>query len=112
MGLFDDLKGQLFQAAEGQAQAMLSQAVANAAPGGMGGLLSTLQSSGLGDQVTSWLTANASNLPVSADQLKSVLGNEQIGQIAAHLGLDPNNIAEALAEHLPALAAAHQEQAG
>ena len=111
MGLFDELKGAAFQAVEGQAQSMLSQAVAGNMPGGMGGLLSTLQSSGMGAQVESWLTENASNLPISADQLKSVLGNEQLQQIASSMGLDPNNIAETLAEHLPALAAAHQDQA-
>jgi uncharacterized protein YidB (DUF937 family) len=111
MGLFDELKGAAFQAVEGQAQAMLTQAVAGNMPGGMGGLLSMLQSSGMGDQVASWLSQNATNLPVSADQLKSVLGNEQLGQIASSMGLDPEKIAETLAEHLPALAAAHQEQA-
>ncbi|HTK33734.1 MAG TPA: YidB family protein [Caulobacteraceae bacterium] len=111
MGLFDDLKGQVFQAAEGAAQSMLSQAVAGAAPGGMGGLLATLQSSGMGEHVASWLSANAQNLPISADQLKSALGNEQLGQIAASMGLDPDKVAETLAEHLPALAAAHQDEA-
>ena len=111
MGLFDELKGAAFQAIEGQAQSMLSQAVSGNLPGGMGGLLATLHSSGMGEHVSSWLTENASNLPISADQLKAALGNQQLGQIAASMGLDPDKIAETLAEHLPALAAAHQEGA-
>ena len=64
------------------------------------------QAGGLGDQVSSWLSANASNLPVSADQLKAVLGDEHITQIASAMGLSTDQIAETLAEHLPALAAA------
>lgn len=107
MGLFDELKGAAFQAAEGAAQSVLSQAVSSTTDGGMDGLLAKLQAGGLGDQVTSWLSANASNLPVSADQLKAVLGDEHITQIASAMGLSTDQIAETLAEHLPALAAAH-----
>jgi uncharacterized protein YidB (DUF937 family) len=109
MGLFDELKGAAFQAIEGEAQTLLGQAVSNNLPGGMGGLLSSLQSSGLGDHVASWLNQNATNLPINADQLLAALGDGRLQQIAASMGLDPSKVAETLAEHLPALAAAHRD---
>ena len=108
MGLFDDVKGMALQAAEGEVHNLLGGAVDNAIPGGLGGLLSKLQAGGLGEQVQSWV-GNGHNLPVSEDQLQSVLGDEHVQQIAQHLGLDPQQVLQHLAAHLPGLAA---EKAG
>ena len=103
MNLFDELKGAVFEAAEGTAQSMLAKAVEGGLPGGLGGLLGQLQGSGLGEQVSSWL-APGGNLPISADQLRAVLGNEQLQQIGDNLGLPMDKISEMLAEHLPGIA--------
>ena len=103
MGLFDELKGVAFQAAEGAAQTLLANAVSNA-PAGMQGILGKLEAAGLGDQVQSWLSSGA-NLPISADQLKAALGDPHLQQIAQSMGLPADQIAEALAEHLPGIAA-------
>ena len=104
MGLFDDIKGAVFQAAEGEAQSLIGGAVEKAVPGGLDGLLSKLQEGGLGEQVSSWL-GDGQNLPVSADQLQSVLGDEHVQRIAEHLGLPADQLLQGLAEHLPGLVA-------
>jgi uncharacterized protein YidB (DUF937 family) len=64
--------------------------------------LDKLQQSGLGPQVSSWL-GDGKNLPITADQLKAALGNEQIQQIAADFGLPMDKILATVAEHLPAI---------
>lgn len=104
MGMFDDIKGAVFQAAEGGAQGLIGGAIEKAVPGGLGGLLSKLQAGGLGEHVQSWI-GDGHNLPVSADQLQGVLGEEHVQQIAQHLGLDPQQVLQGLSEHLPGLAA-------
>jgi uncharacterized protein YidB (DUF937 family) len=104
MGLFDELKGAVFQAAEGEAQNLIGGAVESAVPGGLDGLIGKLQAGGLGEQVSSWL-GEGSNLPISPDQLQSVLGDEHVQQIADHLGLPVDQILQGLTEHLPGLVA-------
>lgn len=103
MGLFDELKGAVFQAAEGTAQSALASALENVAPGGVGGLLAKLQGGGLGEQVSSWLAAGH-NLPVNADQIRAALGDEHLRQMASSMGLDVDQISDALATHLPNIA--------
>lgn len=104
MGLFDDVKGAIFNAAEGGANGVLHNAISDATDGGLQGLLGKLQAGGLGEQVQSWISSGQ-NLPISADQLKDVLGNEHLQQIASSMGLPLDKVADALAEHLPGLAA-------
>ena len=68
--------------------------------GGLSGLVETFQSKGLGDIVSSWV-GTGQNMPVSAQQLQSVLGNEYVQQIAAKAGISPDNAGSALAGLLP-----------
>jgi uncharacterized protein YidB (DUF937 family) len=42
-------------------------------------------------------------LPITADQLRAALGNEQIQQLAAHSGLPMDKILATVAENLPAI---------
>lgn len=70
--------------------------------GGMSGLVSALQDGGLGDQVKSWL-GNGANVSVSADQLRSALGDDKIATIAAKFGLDTDAAASQLSNFLPGL---------
>jgi uncharacterized protein YidB (DUF937 family) len=104
MGLFDDIKGALFQTAEGEAQGLIGGAVEKAVPGGLDGLLSKLQQGGLGEEVRSWV-GDGHNIPVSPDQIQGALGDEHVQQIAQHMGLDPTQVLQGLSEHLPSLAA-------
>ena len=107
MSLFGDLansiKGTVYEAAEGGAQGLIGKVVDSQAEGGLGGLLAKLQDGGMGAQVSSWL-GEGHNLPVSADQLQGVLGNEQVQKMAGSLGLSSDQILQGLSEHLPAIA--------
>ncbi|MGO1077784.1 YidB family protein [Inquilinus sp. CA228] len=96
MSLFDSIKGAIGDAAG--PQGLLSNALAQV--GGLQGILAKLQAGGLGDQVKSWVGTGA-NLPVSAEQIRSALGNEQVQQIAAAIGIPTDTVLAFLSEHLP-----------
>jgi len=66
----------------------------------LGGLVSGLQSNGLGDMAASWL-GDGANASISADQLKSVLGGDQVAQAAAQLGASEGDLLNGLKEALP-----------
>jgi len=68
--------------------------------GDLQGLVAKLQQGGLNAQVQSWL-GNGTNLPITADQLRSALGNQQVQQIARQLGLPVDEALKVVAEHLP-----------
>jgi len=57
---------------------------------------------GLGEVVGSWI-GKGDNLPVSADQLKEVLGSDLLGKLAGQLGMDPAQASGQLADMLPGL---------
>ena len=105
MGLFDNLSGSLGglvgQMTAAAAPALISAALAKTNLGDMQGLVTQLQQGVLGTQVNSWL-GNGANMPVSADQLRAALGNEQVQQLAAHFGIPVDAALKMLAEHLPA----------
>lgn len=63
--------------------------------GGLNDIVGRLSQGGLQDVVQSWLGSGA-NLPISAEQLQSVLGSDQVAQIAQSLGINPAQIADAL----------------
>jgi uncharacterized protein YidB (DUF937 family) len=121
MGLLDNLgaiAGQLggIQNANGTAdpkaalvQAVLGMLVHGNEPGGLGGsggigglggLLQRFQSAGLGDQIASWIGSGA-NTPISADQIKSALGDGPLRALAEHAGLDEDEAASHLSSLLP-----------
>jgi len=106
MGLLQDLNlGGLLQGALGQIEAQAAPTLINALLaktqfGDLNGLVAHLQQGGLQSQVQSWLGPGA-NLPVTADQLKAVLGNSQVQEMARHLGLPVDAALSMLAQHLP-----------
>jgi uncharacterized protein YidB (DUF937 family) len=106
MGLLDELNlGSLLQGAIGQIESGAAAPLVNALLaktqfGDLNGLVAQLQKGGLGPQVQSWL-GNGTNMPVSADQLKSVLGNAQVQEMARHLGLPVDAALNLLSQHLP-----------
>jgi uncharacterized protein YidB (DUF937 family) len=104
--IFGDILGGALKGIAGQVETqalpvILSQVLGKTDLGSVGGLLQKLQQSGLGPQVSSWL-GNGTNMPVTADQLKSALGNQNLSQIAAQLGLPMDQLLGQLAQHLPA----------
>jgi uncharacterized protein YidB (DUF937 family) len=104
MGLLDSLggalKGVLGQVEADAVPALISAVLAKTNVGDLQGLVNKLQQGGLNDQVQSWL-GNGANLPVTVDQLRAALGNEQVQQIARELGLPIDGALKLLAEYLP-----------
>lgn len=68
----------------------------------IGSLVSGFQEKGLGDVTSSWLS-DGENAPVSAEQLKEVLGGEKIAQAASELGTDEGSLLSGLQDALPQL---------
>jgi uncharacterized protein YidB (DUF937 family) len=96
MGLFDSLKGMLGEAEAAALPTMLARVI----PGGLQGMLSQFQQSGMGSQVSSWL-GNGPNEPITAGQLQSVLQQEQVAKLAQSLGIPTDKVLEFLSAHLP-----------
>jgi uncharacterized protein YidB (DUF937 family) len=70
--------------------------------GGLQGLIQSFQQGGLGDIVNSWVS-KGQNLPISAEQLQSVLGGSSLGNIASQLGMNQEEASGSLASMLPQL---------
>ncbi len=66
----------------------------------LGGLLNNLNSGGLGDLVNSWL-GDGANANISPEQISDVLGQNNIADFAAKLGLSEQEAAGGLSEALP-----------
>ncbi len=106
MGLLDSLIGEMGESLEGSpgAHQELLQSVMGlfANSGGLAGLVSMFTQGGLGNLVSSWVSTGK-NLPISASQITQVLGSQQLGQLAAKVGLSPQAASTGLAQLLPAL---------
>ena len=118
MGLFDSVIGAVsaqLQGGEGLqglmstlgAKPELLQAATSllgndSAHGGLQGLIEKFQQGGLGDVVSSWV-GKGENLPISAEQLTSVLGNDTLTGLASKIGVNTNDLAGQLSSVLPGL---------
>jgi uncharacterized protein YidB (DUF937 family) len=100
MGLLDSIRGSLGQVAAAEAPALISAALAKTNLGDFHGLVTKLQQGGLNEQVTSWL-GNGTNLQLTADQLRTALGNDQIKEMAEHFGVPGDAALQLLAKNLP-----------
>ncbi|RXZ43968.1 YidB family protein [Crenobacter cavernae] len=99
MALWDQLGG-LFGSEEGGVSGAVQQLLER--NGGLSGLVEKFQQGGLSEVVGSWV-GTGENLPVSAEQIQSVLGNEQVTALAEKVGIDPQQLSANLAEYLPQL---------
>jgi uncharacterized protein YidB (DUF937 family) len=103
MGILDSLEnsGILGQLGAAVLPAVLGEVMGT---GGQGGTLSSivakLQQAGFGNQVSSWI-GNGQNLPITADQLKQVLGSDVVRQLAAKYNIPIDQVSEVLAHQLP-----------
>src|SRR5271154_4113856 len=103
MGIFDSLenspalKGALGQLEAAVLPAVLSEVFGSGGQGGLNAIVAKLQQAGLGDQVKSWIGSGA-NLPITADQLHQVLGNDTVRQLAAKYNIPVDQISEILAK--------------
>ena len=88
---------------QGGITGVLGELLANdGAGGGLRGLVEKFNEAGLGEVVGSWI-GKGDNLPVSAEQLKEVLGGDLLGKLAGQLGVDPAQASGQLADLLPGL---------
>jgi uncharacterized protein YidB (DUF937 family) len=101
MGLLDSVAsavlGKLGGQQGGMAQIALDMFNQN---GGIGGVLDKFKAGGLAEQAASWV-GKGENLPVSAEQISSVLGSGAIADMAAKFGISPETLSAQIAEHLP-----------
>ena len=110
MGLFDSIAGQVTQqamsdknGAEGNhIMQLLTGLLSNPEIGGISGLVSAFQKNGLGDVAASWISNNA-NLPISAEQIQSALGQGPLQDVANKMGLSAGDVASTLSDRLPGL---------
>jgi len=100
LGLGDALKGLLGQAESAALPTMINAVLAQTQYHDLNGLVAALENGGLGPQVQSWLGPGA-NLPVTAEQLKAVIGNAQVQEFARHLGLPVDQTLKVIAQYLP-----------
>jgi uncharacterized protein YidB (DUF937 family) len=100
MGLLDSLKGALGQVEASALPTVINAVLAQTQYHDLNGLIVALEKGGLGPQVKSWL-GNGANMPITADQLKAVLGNAQVQEFARHLGLSVDETLKLLAQYLP-----------
>ncbi|MHB2208928.1 YidB family protein [Methylobacterium sp. CM6257] len=96
MSLFSTLGGSLEQMALKALPGILQQVL----PGGLNALLDQLRRSGYESQVNSWL-GRGPNEPITAEDLRKVLDNEQVRQMAQKLGVPMDQLFPTLAKALP-----------
>ena len=107
MGILDSLenspqlRGVLGQLGAAVLPAVLGEVMGTGSQGGLNAIVGKLQQAGLGDQVKSWIGTGA-NLPITADQVRQVLGNDAVRQLAAKYNIPVDQIAELLAHQIPA----------
>lgn len=94
-GLVGNLLNQ-YGGAEGVASQVLNQM------GGVQGVLDKLQQSGLGGQVSSWL-GKGPNEPISPQDVTNALGHGPVADVAAKLGIPPEQLSQVMAQVLPGL---------
>jgi uncharacterized protein YidB (DUF937 family) len=105
MGLFDGLIGSVLSNLGNQTDNPMLRSVASMLAnheGGIDGLIQSFKDKGMGDTIASWI-GSGENAPISADQLKDVLGEGRIAEIANSLGITHGDAAGQLATALPQL---------
>ena len=106
MGIFDSLENSpAFKSALGQLgaavlPAVLSEVMGTGGQGGLSAIVAKLEQAGLGEQVKSWI-GSGQNLPISADQLRQVLGNDTVRQLATKYNIPVDQLSAVLAHQLP-----------
>ena len=109
MGFLDDVLGKVKQAAGGAggehsalANEILGLLSGGSEGGGLQGVIRSFKEKGLGEIMSSWI-GTGQNLPISGDQLKTGLGADLIGQLAAKIGVPPDVATSKLTEILPGI---------
>jgi uncharacterized protein YidB (DUF937 family) len=67
---------------------------------GLQGIMSKLHANGMGEQVKSWVSTGQ-NMPVSGADIKHVVDQQQLAQLAEQRGMSPDQMADQVAQALP-----------
>lgn len=107
MGFLDSISGQVLGSLSSAGDerhsglmGALEGLVNNQQTGGLSGLVAAFEQKGLGGLIGSWV-GTGQNLPISAEQLQSVLGSEQVQVVAQKLGFTPQELSSHLTELMP-----------
>ena len=99
MGFLDDVTAKL-GGKHGQDSGIASLQKLISSSGGIHGLTSKLTSSGLGQQVQSWV-GTGENQPVSGAQVQQAMDPDQLKSMADHAGMTPEQTSHEVAKALP-----------
>ena len=109
MGLLDSITSQVTGTLGGQNAAggtdwmgVIGNLINNPQTGGLQGLIQSFKDKGLGGVVSSWI-GTGENLPISAEQLTSVLGQGRLQEMMQKVGLPVDGLTEKLTSLLPQL---------
>jgi uncharacterized protein YidB (DUF937 family) len=108
MGIFDEIEkvggsvlgGSALGTEHAGALSAVTDYINSPQVGGISGLQRMFQEKGLGGIVSSWI-GTGQNLPISTDQLNSVLHCDALNQVATKFGLDPNMLQSMMTQLLP-----------
>lgn len=106
MGILDSLennpafKNALSQLGAAVLPVVMGEVMGTGSQGGLSAIVAKLGQAGFGNQVKSWI-GTGQNLPITADQLKQVLGSDTVRQLAAKYNIPIDQVAEVLAHELP-----------
>jgi uncharacterized protein YidB (DUF937 family) len=106
MGILDSLENSpalrsvLSQLGAAVLPAVLGEVMGTGSQGGLNAIVAKLEQAGFGEQVKSWI-GTGQNLPITADQVRQVLGSDAVRQLAAKYNIPVDQIAEVLAHQLP-----------
>jgi uncharacterized protein YidB (DUF937 family) len=95
MGMFDGLLGGVVGA---EMATVVNSLIEK--HGGIQGIVSQLEQQGLGGTVRSWVGTGA-NQPITADQIHQAFGSDTVKQLAAKMGMTPEDLAAKLSQVLP-----------
>lgn len=108
MGMFDGIAGKVFESLGlgGGGNANLLNSVlsmlTNKEAGGLSSMVKGFQEKGLGDIMSSWISTGK-NLPISADQLRNGIGEDNISELAQKAGMSSQDVTSHLTDLLPNL---------
>jgi uncharacterized protein YidB (DUF937 family) len=68
--------------------------------GGLSALAQSFDRNGLGHIIGSWI-GSGTNAPISPDQVKTVIGNDRLSELAKKVGISPDTVSQYLSKSLP-----------
>jgi uncharacterized protein YidB (DUF937 family) len=99
MGLMSGLESMVGGAVGAEVVSVVSSFIQQ--HGGVQGVVAQLEQQGLGGAAKSWV-GSGPNQPVTAAQITQAFGNTGvIGQLAAKVGMSPQELTQKIAQHLP-----------